>query len=104
LTTLTDVIVATGGGAILDPATRQRLSATGTVVYLHATVDAQLKRTQPSRNRPLLSNQDPRQVLERLMETRGPLYDEIADLRIDTTGKEVRSVAERLRELLDASA
>jgi shikimate kinase len=102
LTTLDGVIVATGGGAVLDPANRERLASTGTVVYLQATVDAQLQRTQPSRNRPLLMNGEPRAVLERLIAIREPLYEEIAHIRVDTTGRQVRAVAADVRNLLDA--
>jgi shikimate kinase len=103
LATLDGVIVATGGGAVLDPANRERLARTGTVVYLQATVDAQLQRTKPSRNRPLLMNDDPRAVLERLFAIRRPLYEEIADIRIDTTGRQVRAVAADVRSLLDGN-
>jgi shikimate kinase len=104
LTALDGVVVATGGGAVLDPANRERLASTGTVVYLEASVDTQLQRTRPSRNRPLLMNDDPRAVLERLMAIRRPLYEEIADVRIDTTGRRVKTVAASVRELLDAHA
>lgn len=101
LTALEDVVVATGGGAVLDPANRSRLASTGTVIYLQATVDAQLQRTRPSRNRPLLMNDDPRAVLEQLRAIRQPLYEEIADICVDTTGRRVRAVVASVRELLD---
>ncbi len=101
LAALDGVVVATGGGAVLDPANRERLARTGTVVYLQATVDAQLQRTKPSRSRPLLMNDDPRAVLERLFAIREPLYDEIADIRVDTTGRQVRAVAADVRSQLD---
>jgi shikimate kinase len=104
LTALDGVVVATGGGAVLDPSNRERLASTGTVVYLEASVDTQLQRTRPSRNRPLLMNDDPRAVLERLMAVRRPLYEEIADIRIDTTGRRVKTVAASVLELLDAHA
>jgi shikimate kinase len=104
LTALDGVIVATGGGAVLDPANRERLASTGTVVYLQATVDAQLERTRPSRNRPLLLSGDPRAVLERLSAIRRPLYEEIADISVDTTGRQVRAVAADVRALLEAPA
>jgi shikimate kinase len=104
LTALDGVVVATGGGAVLDPSNRERLASTGTVVYLEASVDTQLQRTRPSRNRPLLMNDDPRAVLERLMSIRRPLYEEIADVRIDTTGRRVKTVAASVLELLDAHA
>ena len=54
LTALEDVVLATGGGAVLDPRNRERLKSTGTVVYLQASVDTQLDRTRRGRNRPLL--------------------------------------------------
>jgi shikimate kinase len=102
LTALDGVIVATGGGVVLDPSNRERLASTGTVVYLRATVDTQLERTRPSRNRPLLMNGDPRAVLERLLALRRPLYEEIADISIDTTGRQVRAVAADVRAQLEA--
>lgn len=100
LTALEDVVVSTGGGAVLDPENRARLAARGTVVWLQATVETQLQRTGPSRNRPLLRTDDPRAVLERLRAIREPLYDEIADLKIDTTGRRVRAVASTVRDWL----
>ena len=102
LTALDGVVVATGGGAVLDPQNRERLSGSGTVIYLEATIDAQLKRTQPSRNRPLLMNGDPRATLEKLMSIRRPLYESIADIRIETTGRQVAAVAADVRAALDA--
>lgn len=101
LCALSDVVLATGGGAVLHPENRERLAANGVVVYLRATVDEQLKRTRRARNRPLLATEDPRAVLERLMAIRGPLYEEIADLTVDTTGRRVKNVAATVRELLD---
>ena len=88
--------------ALRSPAPRARLASTGTVVYLQASIDTQLLRTKPGRNRPLLMNDDPRAVLERLMSIRQPLYEEIADVRVDTTGRRVRAVATSVRDLLDA--
>jgi shikimate kinase len=102
LTALEDVVIATGGGVILDPANRERLANTGTVVYLETTVDTLVRRTKAAKTRPLLMNDDPRAVLERMMLIRRPLYENAADLRIETTGRQVRAVAadiqQRLRE------
>jgi shikimate kinase len=100
LTALVNVVVATGGGAVLDPTTRERLTSTGTVIYLKTDVDAQLRRTRQTRTRPLLRNEDPRTVLERLMVIRRPLYEGMADLSIETTNQQVRSVADKLRAML----
>ena len=92
LTRLPDIILATGGGAILDPLNRHHLAERGKVIYLHASVDQQLKRTCRDRNRPLLQTPDPRGKLVELMAERDPLYREIADLVIDTDGKRVQDV------------
>lgn len=94
------IVLATGGGAIVDPSSRSRLGARGYVIYLHTTVRQQLERTQRGRNRPLLEAEDPRQVLEALMEIRDPLYREIADMVIETDGRRVREVANEIREAL----
>ena len=92
------VVLATGGGAILDAANRSRLGARGYVIYLHTSVAQQLDRTSRGRNRPLLVNDDPRAVLEALMEVRDPLYREIADLVVETDGRRVREVADEIRD------
>ena len=100
LTAQEGVVVATGGGVILDAANRERLAATGVVVYLETTIDTLVRRTKASRTRPLLMGDDPRAVLERLMIARRPLYEGTADLRIDTTGRQVRAVAAEVFERL----
>lgn len=93
LTRLDDVVVATGGGVVLDAANREHLAATGTVVYLETDLDTLVRRTRSTKVRPLLVTDDPRTVLERLMEVRRPLYEQLAHLRIETTGRQVRAVA-----------
>jgi shikimate kinase len=100
LSALDGVVVATGGGAVLDPANRERLAETGVVVYLETTLDTLVRRTKTSKTRPLLLNEDARTVLERLMVVRRPLYEEAADLRIETTGRQVRAVAVDIQQRL----
>ena len=102
LTQLPDIILATGGGAILDPVNRQHLSERGTVIYLHTTVDQQLSRTSRDRNRPLLQTDDPRARLEALMTEREPLYREIADLVVDTDGQRVQDVVRLICKYLES--
>ena len=94
------VVLATGGGVVMDPQNRNHLGARGFVIYLHTSVDQQLARTRKGRDRPLLDNDDPRTVLEALMATRDPLYREIADLTIETDGRKVRAVANEILERL----
>lgn len=100
LTQRDGIVLATGGGAILDPDSRSRLGARGYVVYLYTSVDQQHQRTQRGRERPLLENRDPREALEELMTMRDPLYREIADLVVDTDGRRVQTVAKEIREAL----
>jgi shikimate kinase len=93
-------VLATGGGAILDPDTRARLRERGHVVYLRTSVGQQLARTRRSQTRPLLRSADPRATLERLMEVRRPLYESTAHLIADTDGRKVASVVgEIVRQL-----
>jgi shikimate kinase len=100
LTSLDGVVMATGGGVILDRANRERLAATGTVVYLETSIDTLVRRTRAAKTRPLLMNDDPRAVLERLMTARRPLYESAADLRVPTTGRQVRAVAADIQQRL----
>jgi shikimate kinase len=96
LTRLQDIILATGGGAILAAENRESLCSRGTVIYLHTSVDQQLRRTGRDRNRPLLQTDDPREKLEQLMAIREPLYRETADIIIDTDGKRVADVVRQI--------
>ena len=91
-------VLATGGGAILDPKSRSYLGGRGFVIYLHTTVRQQLDRTQHSRNRPLLYGDNKEEILEALMEIREPLYREIADLVVETDGRRVKEVAVEIRD------
>jgi len=96
LTRREGVLVSTGGGAILDAGTRERLRARGRVVYLRTSVDQQLARTRRSNDRPLLNNDDPRGTLERLFEQRAPLYAEVAEIVVDTDGRKVKTVVDQV--------
>ena len=104
LTSRPSIILATGGGVILDPANRQQLASRGTVIYLKTSVDQQLKRTAHDRNRPLLQTDNPRQKLEDLLQVRGPLYLETADWVIDTDGRRARDVVKQILQKIQHKA
>jgi shikimate kinase len=96
------MVLATGGGAILDPANRELLKQSGVVVFLQTSVQQQLQRVGNGRGRPLLKGgrEGLREKLEQLRITRDPLYRETADVIISTDGRRVPRVAELiLREL-----
>lgn len=92
LVTSDGLVVATGGGAVLDPANRAALRQRGTVVFLHAPLEVLVRRTHRDRGRPLLQTADPRASLEQIVRDRDPLYREVADLVIETDHRSVRSV------------
>lgn len=100
LTRKDNVVVATGGGAVLWPENRNHLGARGFVVYLFTGVDQQVSRTEKGRERPLLEGGDPREILEGLLEVRDPLYREVADLIVQTDGRKVRSVVDEILDKL----
>jgi len=97
LTALRDIVLATGGGAVLAAENRRLLSARGSVVYLHAPPAALYERVRQDRNRPLLATADPAERLAELYAIRDPLYREIADLVVEKGRQSVQSLA---RELL----
>ena len=84
LTAQQDIVLATGGGAVLNAESRGYLKSRGTVIYLRASVNSLLQRTSHDRNRPLLQNADPRKTLEDLTRVRDPLYNEVAHFIVDT--------------------
>lgn len=94
------IVLATGGGAILHAENRQHLAARGTVVYLRASINQQLKRTYKDKNRPLLQTADPKKTLVRLFKERDPLYQSIADLIIETDGKTSKRVLKMTMDFL----
>jgi shikimate kinase len=94
LTMQTGIVLATGGGAVLDPENRRLLREHGWVAYLETSIAQQAERAGRTRHRPMLSGVDPRRRLEELMQVREPLYREIADYTATTTRKRVGVVAE----------
>ena len=97
-----NIILATGGGAILAAENRQRLHERGIVVYLRASVDELFRRTCRDRNRPLLATADPRGTLRELMTLREPLYKEVADMVVETGTMPVHTLVKALLPQLQA--
>jgi shikimate kinase len=100
LTALRDIVLATGGGAVLSEKNRDKLRTRGTVVYLRASVRDLLNRTRHDKNRPLLQAADPRARLTELYEKRDPLYREVARVTVDTGNQSIASLVNRLCQLL----
>jgi shikimate kinase len=100
LASLNDIVLATGGGAVLREDNRQVLMKNGTVVYLRASLDDLWQRTRHDRNRPLLRTPDPRAKLEELFAERDPLYREVAAVIMDTGNQSLGNLATRLEQRL----
>ncbi|BAU46636.1 shikimate kinase [Sulfurifustis variabilis] len=102
LTARADIVLATGGGAVLAEDNRETLRARGTVVYLEAPLDTLLARTHRDKNRPLLQDGDRRGRLEEILRVREPLYRATAHLVVATDHRApaviAQEIAAKLRE------
>lgn len=90
------IVLATGGGAVLNEQSRRYLRERGTVIYLRASVASILQRTSHDRNRPLLQTADPKAKIEELSRQRAPLYEEVAHIVVETGRPNVQSVVQNI--------
>ena len=97
---LEDIVLATGGGAILSASIRARLKKTGTVFYLKASIEILLQRTKGDTNRPLLKTSDQQQTIAALLQQREPLYREVSDHIIITDRHTANWAVEQVLNLL----
>jgi shikimate kinase len=100
LTALSGIVLATGGGAVVSPVNRQLLGSRGTVVYLKAPVGELWNRTRQCRNRPMLQAADPYARLCELHQQRDPLYQEVADVIVETGAQSLKSLVFKLEQRL----
>jgi len=94
------IVLATGGGAVLDAGNRALLRERGFVVHLHVSVAQQLARLADDTSRPLLARTDREQVLQEIAALRAPFYAEVADLAFDSDALDADAVAAQLTTLL----
>lgn len=100
LTARENIVLATGGGAVLREENRRHLKQRGTVVYLQAGVEQLLERTRKDKNRPLLQTADPQACLQALLAEREPLYLQLADMVVHTGQGNIRHLVESILEKL----
>ena len=93
------IILSTGGGAILREANRISLKKIGIIIWLDAQPEVLFERAMRSGRRPLLQNENPRQVFDDLLESRRPIYESTADLRFDSTGIDHEEVSRKVLDL-----
>lgn len=98
------IVLATGGGAILNEQSRRFLRERGTVIYLRASVASLVQRTSHDRNRPLLQTGDPKAKFETLARERGPLYEQVAHIIIETGRPNVQAIVQAILSQLELLA
>ena len=102
LTALDDVVLATGGGAVMDEENRAHLMSRGFVVYLNAPAMLLVERTARDRSRPLLQTEDPEQRVRELLAERDPVYRQVADTVVETDRRSARHVVREIQTRLEA--
>lgn len=98
-----NIVLATGGGAILAKENRENLKQHGIVIYLRANVNELWQRTRNDKNRPLLQTHDPRAKIEQLFTERDQLYSETASIILDTGGQPVSTIVQHIEQKLCSS-
>ena len=79
----TDLVIATGGGAVLNPDNVNSLSQNGTIVFLRVRKQTVLERLKNDTSRPLLQREDKEAAVQTLMQQRTPLYEAAADVSVN---------------------
>ena len=91
-------MLATGGGAVLSKENRELIKKTGTVIYLSSSVEQILRRTAKSKTRPLLENStNRRKTISDIIDSRDPLYREVASVIINTNGKKLIEIINEIK-------
>ena len=102
LSQMSNIVLATGGGAVTTVENRGYLTSRGIVFYLRATIAEQVQRTLKDKRRPLLQTENRQQRIIDLDSVRHKLYTEVADFIVDTDGRSVKEVANEVMQHLQA--
>ncbi|MFL2508616.1 MAG: shikimate kinase [Candidatus Pseudothioglobus sp.] len=101
LTSMHNIVLATGGGAVLSEGNRLLLKKSGSVIYLLSSVEQILRRTAKSKTRPLLENSsDRRKTISDIIDSRDSLYRETATVIINTNGKKLNEIINEIQSFL----
>ncbi len=103
LTQKTHIVLATGGGAVLNKDNQNALKCSGTIVYLCAGLDDLMERTAKDKNRPLLQTDNPREKLRSILSEREPIYRELADIVLETHKMNVHNAVKELEKLINVT-
>ena len=100
LTQRSDLVLATGGGIVLRESNRKILKDRGFVIYLHAPLDKLYERTRKDTSRPLLQTENPLASLKAIIDERRPLYEQTADLSVDTNERSITQLISHIKRQL----
>lgn len=103
LTLEDNIVLATGGGAVIREENRKYLAERGHVILLSVALKEQIRRVSRDTKRPLLADTDPEARLQQLWEARGPLYKSVADVEISTDSRRLFHVVNRILKHLQAN-
>lgn len=101
LVTLTNIVLATGGGTILSPLCRKLLRDNGTIVHLHVSLDFQKNRTVNESRRPLLRGNNKLKILTKLYKERQHYYETLADFTVLTDERSINAVTSDIIHYLE---
>ncbi len=97
-----DIVLATGGGAVLKEENRKVLRAKGNVVYLCSSVEQLYRRTSKDKSRPLLQTDNPKQQIASLLAKRDPLYKSVADVVVRTAKQSIHKTVSNVIKKLES--
>ena len=100
LSQLTNIVMATGGGAVLLAENRAILKNSGKIIYLRAKVSDLYQRMRHDKSRPLLQGGNLRQKLEHLYQVRDPIYTELADYVVATGAQSAIDITHKIEQLI----
>ena len=102
LTEKQDIVLATGGGAVLKEENRNALRSRGSVVYLCSSIEQLYRRTAKDKSRPLLQTNDPKKQIATLLAKRDPLYKSVADVVVRTAKQSVHKTVSNVIKKLES--
>jgi len=101
LCNMSNIVLATGGGAVILDENRELMKKASSIIYLLSSVDQILRRTAKSKTRPLLEkSNNRRKTITDIVEARDPLYREVSSYIIDTNGKKLNEVIDEIIQVL----
>ena len=95
-----NIVLSTGGGAVLDPENRKLLSDNGIIIYLKSTAEKLYRRIADDKRRPLIQTDDRLNKIKKILEERGPLYQSLANEIIETQELSIKQITQKILDLI----